>query len=56
MQTANRRLAVRSSSRHPFRVAVIVIGMIVIAAAYFSGVGGPEIGYNLDWIGDSIFG
>jgi hypothetical protein len=56
MQTAHRRLAVHSSSRHPLRVAVIVIAVIAIAAAYFGGAEGIEPGFGLDWITDSIFG
>ena len=56
MQTAHRRLAIHSSSRHPLRVALIMVAVIVIAAAYFSGVAGIETGFDLDWITDSIFG
>ena len=56
MHTAHRQLATRTSPRHSLRNAVIAIAMIAVAAAYFGGAASIETSFNLDWIGDSIFG
>ena len=56
MQTAPRRLAVRSSKRHPLRLILIVVAVITIAAAYVNSPQGIDGGIDLSWITDAIFG
>jgi hypothetical protein len=38
------------------RNVVILLAVFAIAVAYFGGADGIQPGFDLDWIGNSIFG